>query len=128
MRCGPVHKTLQRIIRLLVLAGAAITWTAVASEISEDYKALVESRFNSQEKWMKEAITSQEEKARVALQAAERAIEKSERAANERFASVNEFRGQLKDQTATFISRQEALAYLVAVLGLVTWIQRRQQK
>ena len=77
---------------------------------------------------MREAINAQEEKAKVALASAEKAVEKSERAMNERFASVNEFRGQLKDQTASFLSRQEALAYMFAIGAFLVWAQQKKPK
>ncbi len=51
----------------------------------------------------------------AALAAAEKAVSKAEAATHERFASVNEFRGQLTDQAATFISRIEFDTKLGAV-------------
>lgn len=50
----------------------------------------------------------QEKAVAAALAAADRAVAKAELAANSRFDSVNEFRAQLTDQTATFLSRAEA--------------------
>lgn len=44
----------------------------------------------------------------AALAAAEKAVLKAEGASDKRFESVNEFRGQLKDQAATFMPRTEA--------------------
>lgn len=52
-------------------------------------------------------IDSQAEKVALALTASEKAITKAETAAEKRFESVNEFRGQLTDQAATFITRRE---------------------
>ena len=51
-----------------------------------------------------------------ALQAAEKAVTKAELAAEKRFESVNEFRNQLKDQTGTFITRNELWGWLVALI------------
>ena len=89
---------------------------------------MIESKFVAQEKWMREAIDAQEEKARLALESAKNAIDKSEQAANDRFASHNEFRSQLKDQAGTFLTRTEALAYFVALIGFAAWMQKKQAK
>jgi len=48
----------------------------------------------------------------------ERAVNKAEIAAEKRLDAVNEFRGQLKDQAATFVTRTELYAGLVAGLTL----------
>lgn len=53
-------------------------------------------------------FTAQEKAVAAALAAAKEAVNKAENAAEKRFDSVNEFRGQLKDQTATFIPRNES--------------------
>lgn len=53
-------------------------------------------------------VDSQSEKVVLALGAADKAVAKAERATDERFRGVNEFRAQLADQTATFIPRMEA--------------------
>jgi len=108
-----------------VCVGAAITLTAGAAEVTDEYKALVDARFEAQEKWTRENMLAQEERVRVALQAADKATEKAERAANARFESVNEFRAALSDQTATFITRQEALAYMFAIGAFAAWLQRK---
>lgn len=50
----------------------------------------------------------------TALLSAEKAVTKAEIAAEKRFESVNEFRAQLADQAATFVSRTEAEAYRLA--------------
>jgi len=119
----------QRINWLPVWLGAALlSFNVSAAEVSEDYKSMVESKFEAQEKWMREAIAAQEEKARLALESAKSAIDKSEQAANDRFASHNEFRSQLKDQAGTFLTRTEALAYLAAMVGLAAFMQRKQGK
>lgn len=56
-----------------------------------------EARFEAQEK----AVSA-------ALAAAEKAVAKAELAAEKRFEAVNEFRGQLSDQAASFMPRAEA--------------------
>ena len=44
----------------------------------------------------------------AALEAAEKAVIKAEAAADKRFDATNEFRGQLADQSATFMTKVEA--------------------
>ncbi len=95
---------------------------AIAAEPLDDYKALVEARFAAQEKWIIEAIRNQDEKTRIAMNASEKAVDKAEKSSNERFNSHNEFREQLKTQAATFLTRDEARAYLFAMLGFTTTI------
>ena len=57
--------------------------------------------------YVDEKLDAQEKSVQVALTAADRAILKAENANDKRFESVNEFRGQLRDQTLTFIPREE---------------------
>lgn len=66
---------------------------------------------------------AQEQAVAFALQAAEKAVTKAELAAEKRFESVNEFRNQLKDQTGTFITRNEMWGWLVAIImmGFSAW-------
>lgn len=52
-------------------------------------------------------FTAQEKAVAAALAAAKEAVNKAENASEKRFDSVNEFRGQLKDQNATFATRTE---------------------
>lgn len=55
-----------------------------------------------------ESLRADDQKAvQAALQAAKEAVLKAEVATEKRFASVNEFRGQLADQTNTLMPRQE---------------------
>jgi len=74
---------------------------------------------------------AQEQAVAFALQAAEKAVTKAELAAEKRFESVNEFRNQLKDQTGTFITRNEMWGWLVALIMMAfgAWNAfRRRQK
>jgi len=52
-------------------------------------------------------INCLEEKINLRFEAAERAINKAEAAAEKRFDNVNEFRRTLSDQTAQFVTRTE---------------------
>ena len=77
-----------------------------------------EQRFDAQEKAVREALA-----------AADRAVIKAETAAEKRFDSVNEFRGQLKDQTSTMLTRGEfywAVGLLLTlILGVAALLLRR---
>lgn len=74
-----------------------------------------ESRFTAQEKALDAALAAQEKGTAAALASADRAVVKAETAANDRFNGVNEFRGQLADQVATFPSRSEVDAQFKAL-------------
>lgn len=56
---------------------------------------------------MEEKLEAQSNLVNQRAESAERAIAKVEVATEKRFENVNEFRGQLKDQAATFMSRVE---------------------
>jgi len=61
------------------------------------------------------ALASAERAITTAVVAAEKAVTKAEVATEKRFDSVNEFRQQLSDQTATFMPRGEAESRLQAL-------------
>jgi len=56
---------------------------------------------------LNERHKAQQQGVSAALEAAEKAVNKAEAAAEKRFKSVNEFRKQLSDQAATFMPRAE---------------------
>lgn len=62
------------------------------------------------EKAINAAMVASEKAIQAALSSAKEAVTKAELASDIRFQSVNEFRAQLSDQTATFIPRTEAAA------------------
>jgi len=66
-----------------------------------------------------ERFASSERAIQAALAAVKEASLKAEAATEKRFEGVNEFRYQLKDQAATFITRAELWAWLVAAVGIV---------
>lgn len=106
---------------LLALAPAASaqvstdpTTRELLSIVDERSKA-EETRIAVQEKSNDQRFEAQEKAVAAALAAAKEAVTKAEVAAEKRFDAVNEFRGQLKDQTATFISRTEVLALMKAI-------------
>lgn len=95
---------------LRVYADAAIQHAAEVSRLAiEAAEKLNERRFADQQIAVTAALAAQKEAVAAALTAADRAVSKAELAAERRFEGVNEFRGQLSDQAATFISRAEAL-------------------
>jgi hypothetical protein len=61
-----------------------------------------------------ERFKAMDEKTGLALTSSEKAVTKAETATEKRFDAVNEFRGQLKDQASTLISRVEVDARFVA--------------
>jgi len=70
-------------------------------------KEMLDERYATQTKALDAAFKAAEQAVAVALANAEKATIKAEEAADKRFASVNEFRETLADQTATFIPRSE---------------------
>lgn len=67
--------------------------------------------FINSDKAIAAALLSAKEAVNAALVSSKEAVTKAELAAEKRFESVNEFRAQLADQAATFVSRLEADAY-----------------
>lgn len=60
-------------------------------------------------------VSSQAEKVKLALDAADKAVSKAEQATEKRFESVNEFRASLADQSATLVTRTEFISKVEAV-------------
>ncbi len=67
-----------------------------------------QQRFDQQRASLFEAAAAADKAVTAALESAEKAVGKAETANEKRFDSVNEFRGQLKDQATSFIPRLEA--------------------
>lgn len=97
------------------MKAAFVASQAVLAEMDRRYA----QRFEAQEravtlaldrvdKEFHEHLRAAREETQAALHAADKAITKSETAAEKRFESVNEFRAQLSDQASTFIPRKEA--------------------
>jgi len=70
----------------------------------EAFKEYAESRFEGIQREVK-----------LALDAAQTAVTKAETATEKRFDAVNEFRGQLSDQAASFMPRELAEGRLAAI-------------
>jgi len=80
----------------------------------DELEKLVEQRFSAMEKvqraereTLNTAILSVERASAAAMAASEKAIDKAEKAATDRFSSVNEFRSTLSDQATKFVARTE---------------------
>jgi hypothetical protein len=67
----------------------------------------IDAAFEVQQIAMKTAFEAADKAVQAALAASKEASAKAEEASDKRFASVNEFRGQLADQAATLIGRAE---------------------
>lgn len=66
-------------------------------------------------KWLKEYIQAE-------MNAVRQAVAESKSTYNSDKASSNEFRGQLKDQAATFVTRRELWSAVVAMIAIVLGI------
>ncbi len=94
----------------------ALTFPALAQQepTTRELLAIINERQVAEDQRFK----AQEQAIQAALASAEKAVNKAEQAAEKRFDAVNEFRGQLKDQAATFVTRTELYAGLIAALTL----------
>lgn len=99
--------------------------------LREHFAALIEEkqrtndqRFSDQTRAVDAALAAAEKAVAAALASADRATLKAEMAYNERFASVNEFRSQLTDQAATFITRHEFSSLCSDVSKVVSRLDR----
>lgn len=87
-------------------------WTAdqlkefILTLINSNNKS-IDDRFSASQLATTTALSAAEKAVIAALQAADKATNKAELAADSRFNAVNEFRGQLADQVATFLPRNE---------------------
>ena len=79
---------------------------AISTAFAANEKAIM-AAFAANEKLVTAAFNANEKATAAALAAAKEAVAKAESASEKRFESVNEFRGQLRDQAASFITRDE---------------------
>jgi hypothetical protein len=75
----------------------------------------LDRRLNDLRLLLSERFESQRQALSAALESAEKAVVKAEQSAEKRFDSVNEFRQQLNDQAATFMTRAEVSARLDSI-------------
>ena len=85
-------------------------------------------RFSDSDKAVNAALLSADKAVTAALIASEKAVNKAELASEKRFDAVNEFRAQLSDQAATFISRGEYVATLNGLTEKIDSLQARMDK
>lgn len=88
-----------------------------ASDIQHVKELLAEA-----DKRYNQRFEAQEKNMALTLTAADKALKTASEALERRLDSVNEFRAQLKDQTATFITRAEAMGWVGTIVGLFTAI------
>jgi hypothetical protein len=81
-----------------------------SSWTTDSLKEYIEQRFMDADKTVQAALVAQEKAVAAALTAAKEAVDKANTAGEKRFDAVNEFRGQLADQTATLMPRMEYAA------------------
>jgi hypothetical protein len=84
-----------------------------------------QQRFDAQTKAIDAAMTAQRTAIDAALTAADKATLKAEQAAKDKFESMNEFRGTLTDQNATFMTRAESLSMFERNAERIQEIMRR---
>ena len=85
----------------------------------------VDAAFLAQQTAMTTALAAAERAVATALQSAEKAVSKAEVAQEKRLESVNEFRGQLSDQAATFVRRDEVDIRITSLNERVTELSSR---
>lgn len=78
------------------------------AELKADLRALRELG-NERDRRYEDRFKATDDRTGLALTSSEKAVAKAEIATEKRFDSVNEFRGQLKDQAATLLPRAEAM-------------------
>ncbi len=83
--------------------------------ISRERMAKIEQRLDGIEQRAEERLDTTRRELQAAFAASEQAIDKADAATEKRFESVNEFRAQLSDQTATFMPRELVDPRLVAL-------------
>lgn len=105
---------------------------AAGKEYLESQIEGLRSSFSAQIIAQKEAINAALVAAKDALTAAlasaEKAISKAEEATEKRFASVNEFRQTLSDQTQTFIARGEYSVQLAAIYDRLASLEKSRSE
>jgi hypothetical protein len=89
-----------------------------------DLRTMLDERYATQTKALDAAFVAQQEAMKVALDSAAQAVTKAEVATEKRFEAVNEFRGQLSDQTSTFINRAEVDVRLTAIQDKIAVVER----
>lgn len=84
--------------------------------------------------YLESRIDAVEEAAKVALEAADKAAVKADTAFEKRMDSTNEWRDAMKDQQATYVTKDQAasqfrglataIAAIAALMGIFVWLSR----
>jgi exonuclease VII large subunit len=82
----------------------------------KDMDLRYQQRFDAQQQALDAALQAVKEATKADLDAAKEAVNKAEKANERRFDAVNEFRAQLADQAASFLTRREAEARFDALM------------
>lgn len=93
-----------------------------------DLRLLLDERYSTQTKALDAAFKAAETAVGTALDSAEKAVSKAETAAEKRFESVNEFRAQLADQNASFLTRVEYNAKIEALEKQIDDLSKRAER
>jgi len=93
-------------------------------ELMDEKVGRIRDVMNERDEKYRNRFIAIEEKTALALSASEKATNKADASTEKRFESVNEFRGQLKDQTNTLIPRQEADAKIGSVDAKVEEVKK----
>ena len=96
--------------------------------LMEEADLRYQQRAEAQAQGVKDALAAAEKAVAAAMNAASLAVTKAELAAEKRFDSVNEFRGQLKDQAATLLPREEYVARHTALEQRVGRVEAMQTR
>lgn len=96
-----------------------------------DFQRAIDNALAAQDKQTAQALSAQDKQTAAAFVAAGTAVNKAEVAGEKRFEGMNEFRNQLKDQAATFVTRIELITTVVGLGGLLlaalTYMRRRDE-
>ena len=79
-----------------------------SKDMHEAIKATIKAALDARASAVEDRFSALERLMDTRFESTERAVNKAETAAEKRFDSVNEFRGQLADQAASFLPRREA--------------------
>ena len=97
-------------------------------ELLQAAEKLNEQRFKNVDSNISTALAEQKSALSAALEAVKEAGLKQETATEKRLESVNEFRGQLKDQASTFVTRAELLAAITSAMFIAIALVGLYQK
>ena len=98
--------------------------TRFANERNRLNQLHLDARITELEKLIEVNLTSEREARVLALSTAKEAVDKAEKATEIHFASVNEFRATLTDQTSKFPPRQEVALQIQNLQSKITDMQR----